>query len=131
MPLFFLGGELGPYQHNVVLAEAYLHTKWHLDPSIHLAAIDTGQKLGAVPLSGGGSWVPIQHKVAWAKAYRHTKWHLNPSSRLYTTVMGQKLGRELSPFLGELGPPSNTMSPRPRPTSVPSGILINPAVWPE
>ena len=25
----------------------------------------------------------------------------------------------------------NTMSPRPRPTSVPSGILIHPAVWPQ
>jgi len=27
--------------------------------------------------------------------------------------------------------PSNTMSPGPRPTSLPSGILIYPAVWPQ
>ena len=27
--------------------------------------------------------------------------------------------------------PSNTMSPWPRPTSVPSGILIHPTVWPQ
>jgi len=35
--------------------------------------------------------------------------------------------------LSESGPgsPSNTMWPGPRPTSVPSGILIHPAVWPQ
>jgi len=27
--------------------------------------------------------------------------------------------------------PSNTMKPGPRPTSLPSGILIHPAVWPQ
>jgi len=36
----FLEGELGPIKHNVVWAEAYLHTKWHLDPSSHLATTD-------------------------------------------------------------------------------------------
>jgi len=30
----------------------------------------------------------------------------------------------------EAGSPSNTMSPGPRPISVPSGILIHPTVWP-
>ena len=34
-------------------------------------------------------------------------------------------------FWGEVGPPSNTMLPGPRPTSVPSSILIHPAVWPQ
>jgi len=29
------------------------------------------------------------------------------------------------------GSPSNTMSPRPRSTSTPTGILIHPAVWPQ
>jgi len=33
--------------------------------------------------------------------------------------------------VGELGPLSNTMSPGPRPTSVPSGILIHPTIWPQ
>ena len=33
-------------------AEAYLHTKWHLNPSRHLATTDMGLKLGAVPLYG-------------------------------------------------------------------------------
>jgi len=48
--------------------------------------------------------------------------------------MGQKLGRGCAP-LGEvdLGPqsPSNTMSPRLRPTCIPSGILMNTAIWPQ
>jgi len=44
-------GEVAPHN-NVARAEAYLATKWHLDPSSCLAA--TGQKLGAMP-----SWVPI------------------------------------------------------------------------
>ena len=42
--------------------EAYLHAKFHLDPSSRLTTIDMGRKLwggAAVPLSGGGSWVPI------------------------------------------------------------------------
>jgi len=38
----------------------------------------------------------------------------------------------LCPFpLGGAGSSSNTMSHGPRPTSVPSGILIHPAVWPQ
>jgi len=44
--------------------------------------------------------------------------------------MGRKLGA-VSFFGGEAGSPSNTMWPGPRPTSVPSGILINPTVWPK
>jgi len=104
-----------------------------------LATIDMGRKVGAVvPLSGGGSWVPIYHSVAWAtEAYLRTKWHLDPSSRLATIDMGIKVGL-LCSFFGELdfiegdaGSPSNTMSSGPRPTSLPSGILIHPAVWPQ
>ena len=34
-------------------------------------------------------------------------------------------------FSGGDRSPSNTMSPGPRPTSVPSGILIHPVVWPQ
>jgi len=69
--------------------------------------------------------------VAWAEAYHRTKWQLDPSSRLATTDMGQKLGGGCALFWGELGPqsPSNIMSPGLRTTSVPSGILMNPAIW--
>jgi len=50
--------------------------------------------------------------------------------------MGRKVGTV--PLLGGAASPSNTMSPGPRlppyqqrPTSVPSGILIHLAVWPQ
>jgi len=44
----------------VARAEAYLHTKWHLDPSSRLATIDMGLKFGgSVPFLGRESWVPI------------------------------------------------------------------------
>jgi len=43
--------------------------------------------------------------------------------RLATTDMGRKVGGCCAPFRGGAGYPSNTMSPGPRPTSIP-------AVWP-
>ena len=49
--------------------------------------------------------------------------------------MGDRLATNLgavSLFLGGgVGSLSNTMSPGPRPTSVPSSILMHPAVWPQ
>jgi len=39
--------------HNVVWAEAYLNTKWHLDPCSRLAATDMGRKLGGSAPVGG------------------------------------------------------------------------------
>jgi len=40
--------------------------------------------------------------------------------------------KQLCPFGGGgAGSPSNTMWPGPRPTSLPGGILIHPAVWPQ
>ena len=43
--------------------------------------------------------------------------------------MGRKLGAV--PLFGGAATPSNITSPGPRFTSVPSGILIHPAVWPK
>ena len=40
-------------------------------------------------------------------------------------------GGDAVPHSGGDGSPSNTMWPGPRPTSIPSGILIHPAVWPQ
>jgi len=67
------------------------------------------------------------------KAHLHAKCHLDPSGRLATIDMGRKLGRGLLSLFVEVvaGFPSNTMSSGPRPTSVPSGILIHAAVWPQ
>jgi len=44
-----------------------------------------------------------------------------------------KMGRGLRPLFGAVGAgsPSNTMWSGPRPTSVPSGILIHATVWPQ
>jgi len=45
---------------------------------------------------------------------------------------GPKLGwDECAFFLGRASSPSNTKSPGPRPTAIPSGILVNPSVWPQ
>ena len=49
--------------------------------------------------------------------------------RLATTDMGRKL--VAVPLLGGAGSLCNTMWPWPRPTSVPSFILIHPTVWPQ
>jgi len=51
--------------------------------------------------------------------------------RLATIDMAQKVGTAVPLSMWELQSPSNTMSSRPRPTSVPSGILIHPTVWPQ
>jgi len=50
--------------------------------------------------------------------------------RLATIDIGRKEGGLLCPFRGGAGSQFNTMWPGPRPTAVPSGILIHPAVWP-
>ena len=44
--------------------------------------------------------------------------------------MGRKLWGSV-PFWGELVPISDTMSLGPRPTSLPNGILVHPAIWPQ
>jgi len=44
----------------------------------------------------------------------------------------KKLGKAAVPLcVGGAGSPPNTMSLGPRPTSVPSGILIHETVWPQ
>jgi len=63
-------------------------------------------------------------------AYLPTKWHLDPLSRLATTNMGRKVGA-VPLWGGGAGSPSNTMWPGPRPTSMPSFILIHRTVWPQ
>ena len=41
------------------------------------------------------------------------------------------IGWGLYLFSGGAGTPSNTKSPGPRPTTIPSGVVIHPAVWPQ
>ena len=79
------------------------------------------------PLLGGGAGSP-SNTVAWGEAHLHTKWRHYPSSRLATTDMGRKLGAE--PLWGSCVPIQHDVA-GPRPISVPSGILIHPAIWPQ
>ena len=72
--------------------------------------------------------------MAWDEAYLRINWHLDPSSRL-STIHRPKIGRLLCPLFGEgelsLHLTQCRLGLRPRPTSVPSDILIRPAVWPQ
>ena len=54
----FREGEAGSPSNKVAWAEAYLHTKWHLDASSRLATIKMGRKLGLLPHFWGGKLVP-------------------------------------------------------------------------
>jgi len=105
-----------------------VYTKWHFDPSSCLATIDVGRKVGAVPVFRGAR--SPSNNIVWAEAFLRTKWYLDPSSCLATTARHwPKLGAV--PLWRRAGSPSNTMSPRPTSTSLPSGILIDSAVWPQ
>ena len=59
-PFFWEEGWV-PIKHKFAWAEAYLHTKRHLDASSRLATTDMGRQLGggSAPFLGRGSWVPI------------------------------------------------------------------------
>jgi len=60
-----------------------------------------------------------QQLLKWATVWPQHTW-------------AEKLGGSCcAPFHGGAGFPSNTMSPEPRPTSIPSGILIHPTIWPQ
>ena len=80
------------------------------------------------PFAGAGT----PSSTMWTEVYFRTKRRLHPSIHLATIDMGQKLGGSgCAFFLGVAGPTANTMSRMLRPTSVPSGILIHAAVWPQ
>ena len=80
-----------------------------------------------MPLWGRAAASP-SNNVACAETYLPTKWHLDPSGRLATTDMDLKL-KAVPLSGGEAGSPFNTISPGPRPSSLPSGIVIHPAVF--
>ena len=71
--------------------------------------------------------------MAWTEAYFRTKWHFDPPSRLATIDMGRKVGGGAvsALFRGRAGSPSSSVSWTEVYTSVSSGILIHPAVWPQ
>jgi len=48
-----------PHRTQSRLAEAYLHTKWHLSPFSHFATKGRWPKIGVCAPLGEGNWVPI------------------------------------------------------------------------
>ena len=51
--------------------------------------------------------------------------------RLATIDIARKVGAAVPLSVGEGGSPFNTLSPGPRPTCIPTGILMQPTVWPQ
>jgi len=78
------GGSWVPISHNVAWDEAYLCTKWHLDPYSHFATTDMDRKLGGCASLGEGELGPHRTQCGQAEAYLHAKFHLDPSNRLAT-----------------------------------------------
>ena len=75
-----------------------------------------------------------QRNVSWRTQHSSTEQRLSScwDGRPWESKVGRKLGLHVVPIsVGGAGSPSNTVSPGPRPTSVPSGKLIYPAVWPQ
>jgi len=89
---------------------------------IHPAAIQyIGQNCGC------GSGVPTEHNVAWAEVYLHTNGIL-----IHPAVWdGHRPKIGAVPFGDGSWAPCNAVWPGPRPTSMPSFILIHPIVWPQ
>jgi len=96
-----------------------------------LATIDMGRKLGDCPVLGElGPHVTQCLQGRGLPPYQMASWSIEPFGR---SRHGPKIGGSgLCPFgWGGAGSPSKTMWPGPRPTSVPSFILIHPTVWPQ
>jgi len=104
---------------------------WHQEK--HSAML----KFVAVTYQGeSGNWLILVLMVPAAQINYFNKSSALPEmgDRLATVDMGRKVGGGCCarvPFHGAAGSLSNTMLPGPRPTSVPSGILIHLTVWPQ
>ena len=113
-------------------AEAYLRTKWHLDPSSPLDTINMGRKVGtSAPIFWGE---PGPHLTQCCLGRGRPPYQLPSGIWIHLAVWPQHTwaknrGRGCTPF-GGAGSSFNIMWPGPRPTFIPSGILIHPTVWP-
>jgi len=101
----------------------------YLSPSSRLATTDIGRKLGAVPREGELGPHPTQCQVGRGlPLYQVASWPMHPFCH---NRRGPKIGG-LRPFLGSgARSPSSTVWPGPRPTSMPSAILIHQDIWPQ
>jgi len=112
-------------------AEAYLDTKWHLDPSNPLATTNMGRKPGAVP----PFWVGEAGSPSNTISIGSRPIFLPSGILIHRAIWPPQIWTEnwgLCPFGGGgPGSPCNKMWPGPRPTCKPSVILIRPTVWPQ
>ena len=129
----FSGRSWVPIEHKVALTEAYLIPSGTLiDPAIwpqHIWA----KNCGAQPSFWEGELGPHLAQCGLERGPLPCQCHLDLTRRLATIDMGRKLGAPPPFWGGGWVPmiPYNTKSPGPRPTSIPSGILIHPAIWPQ
>jgi len=80
----------------------------------------------------GTDWVRLNF---FLKTERIEYYNLNLNKPITTVQCSNEITINIinksQKFRGRAGSPSNTKSPGPRPTSIPSGILIHPATWPQ
>jgi len=95
----------------------------------HLITIDMGRKLGCCAPFGGKLGLHLtQCGLGWVlPSYQVASWSFQVFGH---NRHGPKSG-DCTTFRREPRSPSNTMSPELRPTLVPSGILIHPAIQPQ
>jgi len=102
--------------------------------SPHLTQCGRGRGLPPCQVSSS-STQPFGHNTPTSqtdrtdRTHRHTDTHTNGHQKTMKYNSDENWGRRLCPY--GAGSPSNTMWQRPRSTSMPSAILIHPAVWPQ
>jgi len=96
------------------------------------ATTDMGRKLGSVPIWGRGELGPHVTQCRLGHGlppYQVASWSYQPFGH---NRHDPKIGGGAVPLWeGGAGSPSNTVWPRPRPTSMPSFILSHSTAWPE
>ena len=77
-----------------------------------------------------GRGLPPYQVASWStQPFGHNRHGPRFTDACLPASVNHKSGGCCAHFRGGVVSPSNTMSPAPRPTSVPSGILIHPTVW--
>jgi len=114
------------------------HARWHSAMSYatrtemdHCLATIDGPKIGGVPFLGGRGAQSHLTQCRLGQGlppYQVASWSISPFGH---NRIGPKTGGGLCPLFGGAGSPSNRKSPGPRPTTISSGILIHPAIWPQ
>jgi len=93
---------MGLVVYNVAWAEAYLRTKWHIDPTSRFATIHMGREVGLCLLFfGGGELGPHLTQCGRGRGlYMHAKFHRDPSNRLARIRQRYRQDRQRSDSVG-------------------------------